>query len=796
MSHYGPSRELVVDVCRTLLERGYLKATEGNVSVRVPGEDAYAITPSSYDYGKMEPGDICVMGLDGRHILGARKASIESSMHAAVYERRDDVSVIIHTHQPYASALALMERPIPALFDEQVRYLGRSVELVSYAPSGTSFLKKNVAKKLASGANAYILENHGVLVLGGDAEQAVHNMALLEKVALDYLLALLTDGRAEKVPLPIREIAFQKLRKDEKKLAQQVEEARAAREAAEARAQSARQKAAEEARAAAGEPAPEPPTGAGPAVAAAGESAPPAPSSPATPSAAIRTSPTSTGGWATSSPSPSARSAATSWTATSPGSTRSCRRSKELTDEAMELIPGGVQHNLAFNYPFPLAIEKAEGARLWDVDGNEYIDFLQAGGPTVLGSNYEPVRRKVAEVVEQSGPVTGLFHEYELKLAELVSRLMPACEMFRMLGSGTESVMAAIRGARAFTGKKWVVKVGGAYHGWSDQMVYGLHVPGTWRFEAKGIPFGATARTREVFPNDLDALRRKLKQNQLLGGTAAVIVEPIGPESGTRPVPFGFNAAVRELCDEFGALLIFDEVVSGFRLGMGGAQGYFGVRPDLTIFGKCITGGYPMAGGVGGRRDVMASFASGIGGKSGERAYVGGTLSANPLSCAAGYFAITEMERTGAPVLAGHGRRQADRRPQPHHRQVRPAVRRLQPGLDRPPRDLGRDAPRPQAPAALREADEAAQAHDRGDGRGLHRERPDHARRLAHVHVDGRHRRGHRRRARALRARALERRGRLAGCGLPGTIVHTAGVGGARTFRSSGTRSARAFQGA
>ena len=219
MSHYGPSRELVVDVCRTLLERGYLKATEGNVSVRVPGEDAYAITPSSYDYGKMEPGDICVLGLDGRHILGARKASIESSMHAAVYERRDDVSVIIHTHQPYASALALMERPIPALFDEQVRYLGRSVELVSYAPSGTSFLKKNVAKKLASGANAYILENHGVLVLGGDAEQAVHNMALLEKVALDYLLALLTDGRAEKVPLPIREIAFQKLRKDEKKLA-------------------------------------------------------------------------------------------------------------------------------------------------------------------------------------------------------------------------------------------------------------------------------------------------------------------------------------------------------------------------------------------------------------------------------------------------------------------------------------------------------------------------------------------------------------------------------------------------
>jgi glutamate-1-semialdehyde aminotransferase len=198
-----------------------------------------------------------------------------------------------------------------------------------------------------------------------------------------------------------------------------------------------------------------------------------------------------------------------------------------------------------------------------------------------------------------------------------------------------------------------VIKDGGAYHGWSDQMVYGLHVPGTWRFEAKGIPMGATALTREVYPNDLKALRRKLVENRALGGTAAVVVEPVGPESGTRPVPFDFNARVRELCDEFGALLIFDEVVTGFRLGLGGAQGYFGVKPDLTVFGKCISGGYPMAGGVGGRADVMMSFASGIGGKTGERAYIGGTLSANPLSCAAGYFALLEMERTNAPVIAG-----------------------------------------------------------------------------------------------------------------------------------------------
>ena len=329
-----------------------------------------------------------------------------------------------------------------------------------------------------------------------------------------------------------------------------------------------------------------------------------------------------------------------------------CARSKALTDAAKQYIPGGVQHNLAFNYPFPIAIEKAQEAHLWDVDGNRYIDFLQAGGPTVLGSNYAPVREKVLDVINSCGPVTGLFHEYELKLAQLINRYMPAVEMFRMLGSGTEGVMAAIRAARAYTGKKKVIKVGGAYHGWSDSMVYGLHIPGTGRLEAAGILGGSSAHTQEFYPNDLGALRRLLITNRLRGGTAAVIVEPVGPESGTRPAPFDFNQKVRQLCDEFGALLIFDEVVTGFRLGMGGAQGYFGVTPDLTVFGKCVTGGYPMAGGVGGKREVMLRFAAGIGG-TGERAYIGGTLSANPLSCVAGYHALLEMERTNAPALAG-----------------------------------------------------------------------------------------------------------------------------------------------
>ncbi len=326
---------------------------------------------------------------------------------------------------------------------------------------------------------------------------------------------------------------------------------------------------------------------------------------------------------------------------------RRCARSKELTDAAKQYIPGGVQHNLAFNYPFPMAIEKADGAYLWDVDGNQYIDFLQAGGPTLLGSNYQPLREQVIALLQQCGPVTGLFHEYELKLAQLVNRLMPSIEMLRMFGSGTEGVMAAVRAARAHTGKKKIIKVGGAYHGWSDPMVYGLHIPGTGRYEAAGIPAEASRHTQEFYPNDLNQLRRILRLNRLRGGTAAVILEPLGPESGTRPVYPDFNQKVRELCDEFGALLIFDEVVTGFRLGLGGAQAYYGVKPDLTVFGKCITGGYPMAGALGGRREVMMHLSAGIGG-TGERAYVGGTLSANPLSCLAGYCALTEIERTQA----------------------------------------------------------------------------------------------------------------------------------------------------
>ncbi|MBI3152702.1 MAG: class II aldolase/adducin family protein [Chloroflexi bacterium] len=220
MSNYQPYKQEVVNTCHTLLERGYLKATEGNISARVKGQDAFAITPSNYDYAKMEADDICILDYETKSMEGAMRPSIESGMHAAVYQNRADVHCIIHTHQPYASALALIKMPIPALFDEQVRFLGRSVDIIPYAPSGTGFLANAVKAKVKNNSNAFILQNHGVLVFGGTMEQAIHNMALLEKCALTYLLAIMTEKKVSKIPLPIREIAFAKLRADEKKFAE------------------------------------------------------------------------------------------------------------------------------------------------------------------------------------------------------------------------------------------------------------------------------------------------------------------------------------------------------------------------------------------------------------------------------------------------------------------------------------------------------------------------------------------------------------------------------------------------
>lgn len=213
------AKQAVVDTAKLLAERGIFKGTEGNVSVRVAGETSLAITPSSMEYHLMRADDVTIMDFNCKVLEGKARPSIESGVHAAVLALRADANVVIHTHQVYASSLALINKPIPALYDEQVRYLGRGVDIVGYGPSGTGFLTRRVKKALGNGNNAYILQNHGVLVLGHDPTRALHNIELLEKCALTYLLALCTEQKVSRVPLAVREIAFAKLRSDEKRYA-------------------------------------------------------------------------------------------------------------------------------------------------------------------------------------------------------------------------------------------------------------------------------------------------------------------------------------------------------------------------------------------------------------------------------------------------------------------------------------------------------------------------------------------------------------------------------------------------
>ena len=219
MGQFDSAKALIVETAQQLTKKGYLMATGGNLSVRIAGQSALAITPSNYDYMKMVPEDICVLDFELNVLEGQLKPSVESGMHAAIYQARPDVNAVVHTHQVYASALTLIRMPIPALFDEQTRFLGRSVNIIPYAPSGTGMLANTVSRHVRDHNNAYMMQNHGALVFGHDMERAVHNVEILEKCSLAYLIALCTDRKITKIPLAVREIAFSKLRKDQQKAA-------------------------------------------------------------------------------------------------------------------------------------------------------------------------------------------------------------------------------------------------------------------------------------------------------------------------------------------------------------------------------------------------------------------------------------------------------------------------------------------------------------------------------------------------------------------------------------------------
>ena len=218
MGMFDFEKKLIVATAHHLVRKGFLMATGGNLSLRVKEKIAFAITPSNYDYMKMTPEDVCILDFDLNIIEGHLNPSVESAMHGAVYQVRGDVNAIVHTHQAYVSALTLIKTPIPALFDEQARFLGRSVRIIPYAPSGTGMLKNTVAKHVKNHENAFMMQNHGALVFGHDMERAVHNVEILEKCALAYLLAICSERKISKIPLVVREVAFAKLRKDQKKV--------------------------------------------------------------------------------------------------------------------------------------------------------------------------------------------------------------------------------------------------------------------------------------------------------------------------------------------------------------------------------------------------------------------------------------------------------------------------------------------------------------------------------------------------------------------------------------------------
>lgn len=320
--------------------------------------------------------------------------------------------------------------------------------------------------------------------------------------------------------------------------------------------------------------------------------------------------------------------------------------SARLAEQASRLLPRGSEHSLPPAAPYPLFMDHGQGSRVWDVDGNEYLDYILSGGVVLLGHNHEGLRRDMAELERGRTHFHGFFDEMELRAAEKIIRHFPSIERVRFTSSGAEANAAALRIARSYTGKKKVVKFMGHYHGWADQFMTDMEVPGSGRFIAHGVPAEILDLTVLVPPNDLEALERALAEHEKSGGVAAVFTEPVGGESGLVPFVEGFHTAAIEVAHRHGALYVFDEVVTGLRMGLGGAQAAFGVMPDLTTLGKALMSGYPSCGAVGGKAEIMETASTGL---PDERpyAYVVGTLAGNTLSAAAAYYTFVELEKPG-----------------------------------------------------------------------------------------------------------------------------------------------------
>ncbi len=318
------------------------------------------------------------------------------------------------------------------------------------------------------------------------------------------------------------------------------------------------------------------------------------------------------------------------------------KKSLQMFQEARQVIPGGVNSPVRACRSVgcdPLFIERAQGASVFDVDGNEYIDFVCSWGPMILGHAHPQVVAAIAEAL-QHGTSFGAPTPREIELASLVVEAVPSIEKVRFVSSGTEATMSAVRLARGFTGKKVIVKFDGCYHGHADSFlvkagsgVITLGIPGS-----PGVPDEIVRNTVSIPYNNEEILEKTLRDSSL--DIACVIVEPVAGNMGCVPPAEGFLQKLRALTAELGIVLIFDEVITGFRLAYGGAQAYFGIMPDLTCLGKIIGGGLPV-GAYGGRAEIMDKIAPD------GPVYQAGTLSGNPLAMAAGIATLQLLKVEG-----------------------------------------------------------------------------------------------------------------------------------------------------
>lgn len=317
-------------------------------------------------------------------------------------------------------------------------------------------------------------------------------------------------------------------------------------------------------------------------------------------------------------------------------------KSEQLFQQAQNTIPGGVNSPVrAFKSVggTPVFIDSTNGAYLYDVDGKKYIDYIGSWGPMLLGHNHPAIREAVIKAAEK-GLSFGAPCPAEITMAETICELVPSMEMVRMVSSGTEATMSAIRLARGFTGRNSILKFEGCYHGHADSLLVKagsgaltLGVP-----NSPGVPADFAKYTLTAEFNNLEQVKEIFAEQG--ADLACIIVEPVAGNMNCIPPAQGFLEGLRALCDQYGAVLIFDEVMTGFRVALGGAQAYYNVKPDLTTLGKIIGGGMPV-GAFGGRRDIMQHIAP-LGG-----VYQAGTLSGNPIAMAAGLAALTEIRKPG-----------------------------------------------------------------------------------------------------------------------------------------------------